>query len=481
MIHRRNFHQTVLGLAGAGFLALGRTGSASDFGKTGKSTDIRVVEASCETENVRYRSPLKIAGRVITDMKVLNVRVKVESRSGKVAEGLGSMSVGNIWAWRGATAPDKTEEAMLHFSRSLAEKAVGCGVSGHPLEWTYDYAKNYETVAAETTLALKIADAMPPLAQVVMASPLDTAVFDAYGKMLGTNTYNLLSKEYCNRDLSFYLTEEFKGEYLDKYTLRIPRKQVPIYVLAGSTDPLTSAEVGSPIGDGLPEHLADWILHSGATHIMIKMLGDDLDWDVSRVLAVNKVTEEVQAKRGCTEWFYCVDFNEKCENVQYLLDFFDRVKRNSPAAFERLQFVEQPTHRDLKAFPNNRLHAAAKIKPILADESIVDFESLQDSRKMGYSGVMLKSCKGQCESLLTGAAAQKYELFLCVGDLTCPGVSFLQSASLAARIPTVTSITGVARQLCPDANAPWTEKYPSLFTVNNGTVETSVLDGHGLY
>ena len=479
MIHRRRFHQTVLGFAGA--LALGKAGAASEFGGSGKLTDIRVVEASCDLENVHYRSPLKIAGRVITDMKVLKTRVKVESRGGKIAEGFGSMSVGNIWAWRGATAPDKTEEAMLQFSKSLAEKAVESGLSGHPLEWTFDYAKTYEMVARETVKALPITEAMTPLAQVVMASPLDTAVFDAYGKMLGTNTYNLLSREYCNRDLSFYLNEDFKGEYLDQYTLRTPREKVPNYILAGSTDPLSPADVSQPIGDGLPEHLSDWILHSGATHIMIKMLGDNLDWDVNRVLAVNKVTEEAQAKRGCTKWFYCVDFNEKCENVQYLLDFFERVKQSSPTAFERIEFVEQPTHRDLKTFSNNPLHAASKIKPILADESIVNFESLQDSRKMGYSGLMLKSCKGQSESLLTGAAAQKYKLFLCVGDLTCTGASLLQSAALAARIPTVTSITGVARQLCPAANAAWDEKYPSIFTIKNGTMGTSVLEGHGLY
>ena len=482
MINRRNFHQPALGLTGAGFLDFGRTDSASGFGKAGKLTDIRVVEASCETENVHYRSSLKIAGRMITDMMVLHVRVKVESRGGKVAEGLGSMSVGNIWAWRGdVTTSDKTLDAMLHFSKSLADKAVRCGLSGHPLEWTYDFAKTYDAIAGETVRTLRIAEAMPPLAQRVAASPLDTAVFDAYGKMLGTNTWNLLSKEHCNRDLSFYLNEDFKDEYLDQYTLRVPRERVPIYILAGSTDPLSPAEVSHPIGDGLPEHLGEWIHVSGATHVMIKMLGDDLDWDVNRVLSVNKVAEEMQAKRGCTEWFYCVDFNEKCENVQYLLDFFDRVKQGCPAAFERLQFIEQPTHRDLKVFPNNRMHAAAKIKPVLVDESIINFESLQDSREMGYSGVILKSCKGQGESLLTGAAAQKYSLFLCVGDLTCTGVSFLQSASLAARIPTVSAIVGVARQLCPAANAPWVEKYPSIFNVKDGALGTSILNGHGLW
>jgi len=479
--HRRSFHQKVLGLASTGIFALGRTGMGSGFGKTGKLSDIRVVEASCETENVHYRSPLKIAGRVITDMKVLHVRVKVESRAGKVAEGSGSMSVGNIWAWRGTTEPDKTEETMLRFCEKLAEKAPECGLSGHPLEWTYDYAGTYDAVSGEIALALKVEEAMPQLAQLVAASPLDAAVFDAYGKLHGANVYHLLSKEYCNRDLSFYLNEDFKDEYLNQYTLRTPRERMPNYILAGSTDPLSSAEVSHPIGDGLPEHLGEWIHSDGATHVMIKMLGDNLDWDVNRMLAVNKVAEEVQAKRGCSEWFYCADFNEKCENVQYVLDFFDQVKRSSPAAFERLQFIEQPTHRDLKAFPNNRMHEATRIKPVAIDESLVDFESLQDSRKMGYSGVVLKSCKGQGQALLMAAAAQKYKLFLCVGDLTCCGTAFLQSASLAARVPTVTAIVGVARQLCPAANAPWIEKFPSIFTVNDGNLHTSVLNGQGLY
>ena len=79
------------------------------------------------------------------------------------------------------------------------------------------------------------------------------------------------------------------------------------------------------------------------------------------------------------------------------------------------------------------MHQAAAIKPVVIDESLIDFESLLLAREQGYSGVALKACKGQTEALLMGAAAQKYQLFLCVQDLTCVGPSFLHSASLAAR------------------------------------------------
>jgi hypothetical protein len=68
--------------------------------------------------------------------------------------------------------------------------------------------------------ALEISEPMPPLAQLVAASPLEAAIHDAYGKTLGANSYNLLGPEFVHHDLSHYLTPEFAGEYLDRYTLR---------------------------------------------------------------------------------------------------------------------------------------------------------------------------------------------------------------------------------------------------------------------
>ena len=126
------------------------------------------------------------------------------------------------------------------------------------------------------------------------------------------------------------------------------------------------------------------------------------------------------------------------------------------------------------------MHRAARIKPVVIDESLVDIDSLLAAREMGYTGVALKACKGHTEALLMGAAAQKYGLFLCVQDLTCPGRSFLHSASLAARIPTVAAIEGNARQYCPVGNRGWSEQYPGMFRLDDGTLETAVLGGTGL-
>jgi len=446
-----------------------------------KPTDIRLLEVTTDTQYIKYRTPMKFGGRVVTDVVLLNVHAEVETRSGRRARGLGSMPMGNIWAWPSRRlAAQQTLEAMVELGHRLARLAGDYEGWGHPLEITADLARSYAPTAAEVIRAASLAEQMPRLAQLVAASPTEAAIHDAYGKALGQNSYNLLGPEYVNRDLAAYLNDDFRGEYLDRYTLRKPKPTMPLYHLVGALDPLTDADISERIGDGLPETLGEWIAADGLTHLKIKLAGDDLKWDVQRVAAVERVAVEAQAARGCRQWFYSADFNEKCQSVDYVLDFLARLRELAPAALDRLQYIEQPTHRDLKAHPENRMHRAAEIKPVVIDESLVDFESLLLARELGYSGVALKACKGHSEALLMGAAAQKYEMFLCVQDLTCPGASFLHSASLAARIPTVAAIEGNARQYCPEGNRAWAERFPTMFRIKNGQLGTAVLDGPGL-
>ena len=391
------------------------------------------------------------------------------------------MPMGNVWAWPSQkVSSDAALAAMIALGQRLVGEAKEWRGAGHPLEITHELAQGYQAAADAVVRAAGLAEPMPRLAQLVAASPLEAAIHDAFGKALGENSYHLLGPEFVNHDLSAYLGPQFAGEYLDRYTLRQPKPRMPLYHLVGALDPITDADVSQPIGDGLPETLAEWIAADGLTHLKIKLNGDDLGWDVDRVVAVEKVTAEAERRRGCTTWFYSADFNEKCRDVQYVLDFLAQVGRRSPEALVRLQYIEQPTHRDLRANPENRMHAAAKIKPVVIDESLVDFESLLLSRELGYSGVALKACKGHSEALLMGAAAQKYQMFLCVQDLTCPGRSFLHSASLSARIPTIAAIEGNGRQYCPAANAGWSDRYPTMFRVTDGTLGTAALDGVGL-
>ncbi|MEN6405547.1 MAG: mandelate racemase/muconate lactonizing enzyme family protein [Thermoguttaceae bacterium] len=446
-----------------------------------KSTDIVIRNVRADIERTPYRTPLKFGGRVARDGILLKVTAEVETRDGRRGRGLGSMPMGNVWSWPSAhVSADQSMAAMVALGCRAANEASRYTGRGHPLEITHDLAQSTAALADEIVRSSELHEPMPKLAQRVAVSPLQAALHDAYGKALGQNSYNVLGGEYANRDLAAYLGPEFAGEYLDRYTSRKPKPRMPLYHLVGALDPLTDADLKRRLSDGLPETLAEWIAYNGLTHLKIKLSGDNLAWDVERTLSIDRVTSEAQAVRGCKVWRYSADFNEKCANVEYVLDYLAKLGEGSPAALERLQYIEQPTNRDLRANPENRMHRAAKIKPVVIDESLVDFESLLLSRELGYSGVALKTCKGHTDALLMGAAAQKFGMFLCVQDLTCPGASFLHSASLAARMPTIAAIEGNGRQFCPAGNAGWSDRFPGMFRITDGTVDTSELDGPGL-
>jgi L-alanine-DL-glutamate epimerase-like enolase superfamily enzyme len=314
----------------------------------------------------------------------------------------------------------------------------------------------------------------------VVASAFDAAVHDAYGKMHQLNCYHTYNPVFLHHDLGHYLGREFRGETLEQYISAEPAPRLPLYHLIGALDPLTAADVKHPVGDGLPETLPEWIRADGLTHLKIKLNGDDLAWDVERVVGVERVTIETQRQRGVSQWCYSLDFNERCADVGYLLEFLHRLRERAPEGFGRIAYIEQPTARDLKADRGNVMHEAAKLRPVVIDESLVDLESLQLAREMGYTGAALKACKGQSQSLLMAAAARKYGMFLCVQDLSCPGASLIHSAGLAAHVPGVSAIESNARQYAPAANRPWEERFPGIFRITDGTMATGCLTEPGL-
>ena len=186
------------------------------------------------------------------------------------------------------------------------------------------------------------------------------------------------------------------------------------------------------------------------------------------------------AARGVREWHYLLDFNEGCPDVGYLLALLRRVREATPDGFARIKYVEQPTSRDLARDRGNVMHEAAMLLPVVVDEGLVDLETLLVAREMGYTGVALKACKGQSQAMLMAAAAQKFGMFLCVQDLTCPGASLIHSAGIAARVPGNAGIEANARQFVPTASAAWDAKFPGLFTIRDGVMRTGQLTGAGL-
>ena len=446
-----------------------------------KPTDIRIDDVAFQYEDWLYRTPIKFGGVALDRATLVNVTMHVSTKAGKKAKGFGSMPLGNVWSFPSKKLNyDQTLAAMKALTERVAKLTAQHKDYGHPIDLTWALEPAYAQAATEVSKELNLAEKIPVLCTLVVASPFDAALHDAFGKLHGLNCYHTYGPDFMSHDLGHYLGKDFLGESLERFVRKAPQPRMPLYHLIGALDPLEDKDIVKRIGDGLPETLPEWIRHDGLTHLKIKLNGENLAWDVDRVVNVDRVAEATQRERGVTRWCYSLDFNEKCPNVAYLLDFLHQVQERRPEGFARIQYIEQPTARDLKANRQNVMHEAAKIRPVVIDESLLDLESLLMAREMGYTGAALKACKGQSQSLVLAAAAQKFGMFLCVQDLTCPGASLIQSASLAAHVPGVAAIESNARQYCPASNRPWESRFPGMFRITDGTMETGLLTGPGL-
>jgi L-alanine-DL-glutamate epimerase-like enolase superfamily enzyme len=394
------------------------------------------------------------------------------------------MTMGNTWAFPSATMSyDATLEAMKALASRIARLAGNCPETGHPLDIAHVLEPECLKAAAEVSAERNLTEPIPKLCTLVVASPFDAALHDAFGKVHGRNVYDTYGPDLMTHDVSRYLGPDFQGVRLDRALLSKRQERIPVFHSVGGLDPLDTDEIEKPIRDGLPETLSEWIRQDGLVRLKIKLQGDNLSWDVERTLAIDRIAlrlADARSGQASAEMAYCLDFNERCADVQYVLECLRQIRAQSPEAFTRILYIEQPTARDLGANRQNLMHEAARLRPIVIDESLTDLESLVLARDMGYTGVALKACKGQSQTMLMAAAAQKYKMFLCVQDLTCPGASLVHSVGIAARVPGVAGIEANARQYVPVANEPWRNRFPGIFRITDGFIRTADIGGTGL-
>ena len=256
------------------------------------TTDARIEEVNFDFADFRYRAPYKFGGKEVDRVTILNVHCRVSSKAGRSATGFASMPLGSTWSFPAAPY-DEGLAAMKSLAPEIAKITLNFREYAHPLDVNRTLEPEYIKAAA-----------VPKLCALVTASPFDAALHDAYGRLHNRNAFNCCGRDFVRYDLSHYLDESFRGEYLDAYVSAKCAPRVRMYHSVGASDPLTPAEVTRPIHDGLPECLEAWIPYSGVTAIKIKLNGADLAWDAARVAAIDRVATAAQQRRGVHEWIY---------------------------------------------------------------------------------------------------------------------------------------------------------------------------------
>jgi L-alanine-DL-glutamate epimerase-like enolase superfamily enzyme len=427
------------------------------------------------TTSAPFRAPFKFGAAVMTALTLQEVHLRL-STSGGEAVGLGSMPLGNAWSYPGV--PYETSlDVMQQLSARIGKAVDGTEIPGDSI-WEMSarlreiaFAEARAIQAERTDLALPI----PDLCALVTFSPWDLALFDAWGRALGGNTFDLL------RAGEAPAVDGYRVAPLDQVLTAEPQASLAIYHVVGGLDALTPAEVTNSPGDDLPDDLQGWMARDGLTHFKIKLQGKDPEWDFQRVAAVDAAVVEQAEREGRSErdLVFSLDLNEQCPSGEVLADLLERLKAEKPRAFNRVAFVEQPTSRAFSGSPDEKVHRAAKLKPVVIDEGLVDADAMGRALENGYNGLCLKTCKGFGFSMQMAAVAKGEGLFLCVQDLTCPGNAYLESASLASRVG-VDGLEANARQFCPGANEEAAGRHPEAFELQGGQVNATRLNGPGL-
>ncbi len=444
-------------------------------------SDIQVKQIEVSFEPFVARTPLKFGAVVMDALHFCRVKATVENGEGKVADGWGGIFVADFWAWPTFDLPHEPKQAaMMDVIQRYADMATAYPGPAHPIDIFLDLEEDLRAMNEQVCAERELVPAQPFLGALVCASPIDAALHDAFGNVNGIDCYDGYGPEFMS-DLSKYLGPEFAGKYIPDYIRSEYLPNVPIFHLVGGLDKLTEAEKDdSDPDDGKPVSLDEWIRAEGMYCLKVKLRGNDLDWDVDRMLAVHRIGGEELPKLGIEEMHLTADTNEQCETPDYIIEMLHRIKEQSEDCFDRILYIEQPTERDLTAHRYD-MRELSQLKPVIVDESLTDLESFELAMELGWSGVALKTCKGHSSDMIFAAKARELGIPYALQDLTNPSLALIHSVGMGARLYTIMGVEANSRQFFPDATTEAEQRvHAGIFNVRRGVADTSSLQGTGL-
>ncbi len=445
-----------------------------------KPSDIRVVGASLYLLPVQTRVPLKFGTGTVTEVTVARARVRVVDRAGRTADGWGETPLSVQWVWPSQSPYEVRHERMVQFTVRLSEAWVGFDCYGHPMELGADFQEGpLPGLLAKFNSEAEVShEPLPWLASLVCCSVFDQAIHDAFGLLLGRDTYETYTSEFLNRDLAGFLAAataeiSFAGKFPSHFLTAHPPQKLTAWHLVGGVDPLDASELtGREPKDGYPVLLADWIKRDGLKCLKVKLRGNDARWDYSRMVSVGQIAVAHEV-----DWL-SADFNCTVTDPAYVNELLDRLRDEQPRIFGMLLYVEQPFPYELEQHHID-VHSVSARKPLFLDESAHDWKCVKLGRELGWTGVALKTCKTQTGAILSACWAKVHGMTLMVQDLTNPMLAQIPHLRLAAHVGTIMGVETNSMQFYPEASRAEAAIHPGAYSRRNGFVDLGTVRGPG--
>lgn len=435
---------------------------------------IRVAELTPSFSTESPSADFAFGASTLGSLTLVHVRARVEDARGRSAAGWGAIFLSHPWAFPGPRPAPEVKDAIM---RDLVTAcAARTGATGHPLDHYLAFAEEMEAITAGVAGAHGLTVPIPPLCTLVAYSSIDAALHDAYGNLHGINAYDALGAEHLGWDLSRVFGPAWRGRYPGEFLRKTPAERVPISHTVGATDPLREDQRTASSIPPLPW----WIGRDGVFSFKVKLKGQDLEWDIQRLVDVYMTARDAHRGAGAgarDEVRVFGDLNEGAPSTAYIGELVDALERRSPDAFAALEALEQPfPRRDLADIS---VAGVSRRVPIALDEGLTSLATLEEAIANGWNAVALKTCKTQSLMALTIPRAIEAGMAISVQDLTNPGIALLQSAGLAARLPRIVPFESNQRQYFPATSAPEAAVHPDIFRVRDGHVPTGPLTGPG--
>jgi L-alanine-DL-glutamate epimerase-like enolase superfamily enzyme len=429
-----------------------------------------ILFASVSFREQPFAKPLQLSSGTITEITEATATVHVHV-NGRAAEGRGSMYLSDLWAWPDPALTHAQRDAQMRrlcqvFAFQLATSFVrNTEHPVHPLQRglrLHAYASGItDTVPllAEPGLHPREHDSalkytVPLLARLVCASPFDAAIHDAFGQAMQRSAFRFYDED-CAIPAADALFKDGAVRAIRRFLRPEPVRAVEGWYVVSGTDPLA-------------DDFAGFVQGRGFRCFKLKTHGKDPEADARRTVQVFHAARALGVKSPRLS----ADSNEGNPDADSVLAYLDTLQRMDAEAYAALEYLEQPTGRDIRRHAFD-WHAVSARKPVLIDEGLMTEDIFPDIIAQGWGGICLKTCKGHSFNLIAGAWAHEHGLKIAVQDLTNPGLAAIHSCLLAQHTPNINGVELNSPQFTPAANAAWLDREPALFAPTDGTHRVS--------